>query len=252
MAFSNTDKRDNETRDLSRSGSLSSSTNMLPPPYQRENSGIERLREQAVFLERESQILRNCVSRIAARPDDIHVIMEDRERVKQKSGHDIVVYKVKVVRHGQHWVVHRQYSDFALLNRKLKKSYPYFYMKLPGKRIFGSNFGTKFLDKRQQNLEAYLRALLGMGTSNSVPMRQFLLLDEMQLLLHPPTRFDTENVLQLSTARPDRVQRDSEMDRMRIEVNECKKQNIELKDYFQCILMRNAWSHIPVTIDNQL
>ena len=251
MAFSNTDKRDNETRDLSRSGSLSSSTNMMPPPYKRENSGIERLREQAVFLERESQILRNCVSRIAARPDDINVIIEDRERVKQKFGPEIVVYKVKVFRHGHHWFVHRQYSDFALLNKKLKKSYPFFYMKLPGKRIFGSNFATKFLDKRQKNLETYLRALLRMGTSNSVPMQQFLLLDEMQLLLLSATRFDTQDIQQ-GTAEPDRVERESEVDRMRMEINECKKQNIELKDYFQCILMRNAWSHIPVTINNQL
>lgn len=251
MASSNTDKRDNDTRDLSsRSGSRSSSINILPPPYRREISGIERLKEQAVFLERESQLLRNNLSRIAARPDDIHVIMEERERVKAKSGHDFIVYKVKVVRYDQHWFVHRTYSDFALLNKKLKKSYPYFYMKLPGKRIFGSNFGQKFLDKRQVNLEAYLGALLRMGTSNSVPMRQFLHLDEMQLLLLHPTQYDTED-FQQGAAGSDRGERESEMDRMRMEINECKKQNNEIKDYFQCILVRNAWSHIPVTINNQ-
>jgi hypothetical protein len=52
---------------------------------------------------------------------------------------------------------HRRYSDFAMLEKRLKKLYPEFDLAtLPDKKRFG-NLETKHLENRRMVLDTYLR-----------------------------------------------------------------------------------------------
>eukprot|EP00041_Stephanoeca_diplocostata_P034728 m.1198188 g.1198188 ORF g.1198188 m.1198188 type:complete len:1222 (+) comp24570_c0_seq1:130-3795(+) len=78
-----------------------------------------------------------------------------------------VVYVIAVQRRGgsnsldtgDAWEVERRYSDFAALEKELKKLYPEYLAELPDKRRFG-NLDTSHIETRKRSLNIYLSSLL--------------------------------------------------------------------------------------------
>jgi len=60
------------------------------------------------------------------------------------------------------WIVHRRYSDFILLNKKLQKEFPSLCLSLPPKRWFRNNFNTYFIKKRKEGLQEFMRNLFAL------------------------------------------------------------------------------------------
>ena len=88
------------------------------------------------------------------------------------------LYKVEVNNGERTWVVYRRYSDFVLLNKKLKKLFPGFVLTLPPKRVFRNNFDRQFITKRQKGLESFLKTLFELqDVMESDPVRRFFRLD---------------------------------------------------------------------------
>ena len=88
------------------------------------------------------------------------------------------LYKVEVNNGERAWVVYRRYSDFVLLNKKLKRLFPNFQLNLPPKRFFKDNFSRNFIEKRQQGLEEFMRNLFALKKNlESEPVRKFFRLD---------------------------------------------------------------------------
>lgn len=88
------------------------------------------------------------------------------------------LYKVEVNNGQRTWIVYRRYSDFVLLNKKLKKLFPGFLLNLPPKRVFRNNFDRFFLQKRQRGLEDFMKHLFSLqDVMDTAPVRKFFRLD---------------------------------------------------------------------------
>ncbi len=97
-------------------------------------------------------------------------VFEPRER--------FTLYKVEVNNGERRWFVYRRFSDFVLLNKKLKKAFPRFQLNLPPKRFFKDNFNKDFIQKRQAGLEEFMRHLFSLrDVMGTVPVNQFFRLD---------------------------------------------------------------------------
>eukprot|EP00794_Sanderia_malayensis_P008017 gene8017-8876_t len=97
-------------------------------------------------------------------------IFEPRER--------FTLFKVNVNNGERRWVVYRRFSDFVLLNKKLKKLFPRFQLNLPPKRFFKDNFNKDFIQKRQVGLEEFMRHLFSLRhVMDTAPVKQFFRLD---------------------------------------------------------------------------
>jgi len=66
------------------------------------------------------------------------------------------VYHVEMKDSGRTWEVHRRYTEFCRLHSTLKKQVTGLNLKLPGKRLFGSNFDPAFLKSRCEGLTDYV------------------------------------------------------------------------------------------------
>ena len=88
------------------------------------------------------------------------------------------LYKVEVNNGQRTWIVYRRYSDFLLLNKKLRKLFPGFLLKLPPKRVFLNNFDRLFLHKRQKGLEDFMKNLFALpDVMETDPVRKFFRLN---------------------------------------------------------------------------
>jgi len=67
------------------------------------------------------------------------------------------VYHIELKDSGKSWQVHRRYTEFCRLHSTLKKQVTGLNLKLPGKRLFGSNFDPAFLKSRCEGLTEYVR-----------------------------------------------------------------------------------------------
>ncbi|KAG0710721.1 Sorting nexin-16 [Chionoecetes opilio] len=81
-------------------------------------------------------------------------VLEERAR--------FTVFKIKVSHQpsGNHWFVFHRYTDFAHLNRTLRKEFPGVHFALPPKRWFGNNFDPIFLEDRQLDLQAFINNII--------------------------------------------------------------------------------------------
>ncbi|EFX74573.1 hypothetical protein DAPPUDRAFT_108775 [Daphnia pulex] len=80
---------------------------------------------------------------------------------------------------GRSWDVYRRYTEFCRLHAVLKKQIAGLNLKLPGKRLFGSNFDPAFLKSRCDGLTEYIRLIINDGRLLSIrEVREFLSLDE--------------------------------------------------------------------------
>ena len=88
------------------------------------------------------------------------------------------LYKVEVNNGQKTWIVYRRYSDFVLLNKKLRRLFPGFLLNLPPKRLFRNNFDRLFLHRRQKGLEDFMRHLFSLpDVMQAGPVRKFFRLD---------------------------------------------------------------------------
>lgn len=80
------------------------------------------------------------------------------------------VYVIETLLAGKYYSVERRYSEFLRLHKELRKHYstPEF----PPKRVRSSH--SKVLQRRQQSLERYLRAMLAADQSSRLQVLTFL------------------------------------------------------------------------------
>ncbi|RWS25002.1 Serine/threonine-protein kinase Sgk3-like protein, partial [Leptotrombidium deliense] len=74
-------------------------------------------------------------------------------------GKKFTVYKMSVSCGGHRWQVDRRYNEFRELVSNLKRIYPTFVLKLPGKKLFGNNFKSDFIRSRRQGLDEFVQGL---------------------------------------------------------------------------------------------
>lgn len=89
------------------------------------------------------------------------------------------VYKVIVEAAGNKWFVFRRYNEFSRLQDILKRQYPQVSLKLPGKKLFGSNFSSDFIKNRRQGLNDFVQKLVTEPCLLQSPdVREFLNVDK--------------------------------------------------------------------------
>lgn len=89
------------------------------------------------------------------------------------------VYKVVVEAAGNKWFVFRRYNEFSKLLEILKRQYPNIPLKLPGKKLFGSNFSSDFIKNRRQGLNDFVQKLVTEPCFlQSAEVREFLNVDK--------------------------------------------------------------------------
>lgn len=89
------------------------------------------------------------------------------------------VYKVVVEAAGNKWFVFRRYNEFSKLLEILKRQYPHVPLKLPGKKLFGSNFSSDFIKNRRQGLNDFVQRLVSEPCLlESSEVREFLNVDK--------------------------------------------------------------------------
>ena len=112
----------------------------------------------------------------ASSGDPVHIIFYasicDTERCP------FTLYSIEVNDSQRRWTIHRRYSDFVRLNRKIRKSFRHIRLKLPPKRVFRNNFDEAFLTKRKVGLEDFMKELFLLpNVMEAKPVREFFLLD---------------------------------------------------------------------------
>lgn len=86
------------------------------------------------------------------------------EIIETQVNQDHTVYVIKVSCGMKNWMVKRRYKDFDYLDRKLRKFLPAVTMpSLPPKSYWRSSNNPSIVEQRKQQLQDYLRALLGMN-----------------------------------------------------------------------------------------
>lgn len=132
------------------------------------------------------------------------------------------LYKVEVNNGERTWVVYRRYSDFALLNKKLKRLFPGFQLNLPPKRFFKDNFNRNFIQKRQNGLQEFLRHLFSLQEIMAAkPVQEFFKLN------NPPgvdedliscKKYCSSLELSINSLKTDLTDQDYELGRLRSEL----------------------------------
>lgn len=116
------------------------------------------------------------VSNLSRRSDCLTSSITDTVTLEPRS--KFTLYKINVHSDDKRWVVYRRYSDFVLLNKKLRKEFPNLAFKLPPKRWFRDNFDKTFICKRQKGLQDFLRNLFSIQQLYQCPpVQQFFRLD---------------------------------------------------------------------------
>ena len=87
-----------------------------------------------------------------------------------------VVYELRVENGDYQWRLVKRYSDFKQLHARLKRSYPNFSVKLPGRTyVFQDNMNQKFIQRRREGLQAFLQQLIwDRHAADSQIFREFL------------------------------------------------------------------------------
>lgn len=86
------------------------------------------------------------------------------EIIETQVNQDHTVYVINVTCGMRNWTVKRRYKDFDYLDRKLRKFLPAVTMpSLPPKSYWRSSSNPSVVEQRKQQLQDYLRALLGMN-----------------------------------------------------------------------------------------
>lgn len=121
------------------------------------------------------------------------------------------VYHVVVKDAGRQWSVYRRYTEFCRLHTALKKlQINGLNLKLPGKRLFGSNFDPTFLKSRCDGLTDYLKLIINDERLVSMrELKEFLLLDNSR----PGSPGDDDSGVETSSSNGDanRRRNDKEM-----------------------------------------
>jgi hypothetical protein len=105
---------------------------------------------------------------------------------------DYTVYIMRVLNGSQSWVCEKRYSDFACLDEVLRSKFWYMSVpKLPAKKLF-FNFDKDFVEKRRQELETYIQAILQVACfSQSDELWQFF--TDQRHIVGVPTELTEEN-----------------------------------------------------------
>lgn len=100
-------------------------------------------------------------------------------QVMETASKKYAVYHVEMKDGSRSWDVYRRYTEFCRLHAALKKQIAGLNLKLPGKRLFGSNFDPAFLKSRCDGLTEYIRLIINDGRLLPIrEVREFLSLDE--------------------------------------------------------------------------
>ena len=91
---------------------------------------------------------------------------------KHPQGHYIFTIHVEGEKQSQWAAVHRRYSDFVKLDSQLRNSGSQPPLPLPAKILLLGRIGTAMVERRRQNLEGYLQALL--ASEDHATSRPFL------------------------------------------------------------------------------
>ncbi|CAB3365966.1 Hypothetical predicted protein [Cloeon dipterum] len=67
------------------------------------------------------------------------------------------VYKVAVSRGNASWFIFRRYNEFSKLCEVAKKQAPHLLLKMPGKKLFGSNMEPKLVEARREALDDFIQ-----------------------------------------------------------------------------------------------
>ncbi|XP_065332814.1 serine/threonine-protein kinase Sgk1-like isoform X1 [Cloeon dipterum] len=67
------------------------------------------------------------------------------------------VYKVAVSRGNASWFIFRRYNEFSKLCEVAKKQAPHLQLKMPGKKLFGSNMDPKLVEARREALDDFIQ-----------------------------------------------------------------------------------------------
>lgn len=70
------------------------------------------------------------------------------------------IFKISVKLNRSEWTVERRYNEFDRLNSEIKKENPTIKLYFPGKKLFGDNFDTDFINKRMGKLDTFLNNAL--------------------------------------------------------------------------------------------
>lgn len=73
---------------------------------------------------------------------------------------EIVMFIVRVADDSSEWSVTRRFRNFETLHRAMR-AHPSYKLRLPPKRIFSHSVSMDFVEERRDQLDTYLRALLG-------------------------------------------------------------------------------------------
>lgn len=89
------------------------------------------------------------------------------------------MFKINVIMETRNWFVFRTYTDFVLLDKELRKSFPGVCVKLPTNSIFRNKYTSKFLERRLRDLQLYMDVLMQHDEMSNCPaIRDFLDLDD--------------------------------------------------------------------------
>ncbi|KAK2705109.1 serine/threonine-protein kinase Sgk2-like isoform X2 [Artemia franciscana] len=90
----------------------------------------------------------------------IRVSVVDQTTEHQGAAKSYTAYHIQVSLNGRIWTVKRRYSEFSQLYLVIKTQCPHLSFRLPGKRLFGSNFDPLFLRSRKDGLSHFLQKLV--------------------------------------------------------------------------------------------
>ncbi|KAB0343521.1 sorting nexin-22 [Muntiacus reevesi] len=103
---------------------------------------------------------------------EVHIpsVGPEAEGTRQNPEKGHMVFRVEVLYRGRRHVVHRRYSEFHALHKRIKKLYkvPDF----PSKRL--PNWRTRRLEQRRQGLEAYIQGILYLNQDVPKELLEFL------------------------------------------------------------------------------
>jgi len=143
------------------------------------------------------------------------------------------VYKV-VVEAGEHkWFVFRRYNEFSKLLETLKRQYPHIPLKLPGKKLFGSNFSSDFIRNRRQGLNDFVQKLVtDPSFLQSSDVREFLNVDKNLVPLSHDNQEPLDKVQDLADAlySEDKAAEDEKEDKL-LDLGPKEKKNVKPGDF---------------------
>ncbi|XP_042906252.1 serine/threonine-protein kinase Sgk2 isoform X3 [Parasteatoda tepidariorum] len=142
------------------------------------------------------------------------------------------VYKVVVEAAGQQWYVFRRYNEFSKLLETLKRLYPHISLKLPGKKLFGSNFSSDFIKNRRQGLNDFVQKLVSEPQLLECPdVREFLSVDKMLAAASNVSPLNKMQDLSESLYSEDKSGDEVEKEEKPVDLGPKEKKNVKPSDF---------------------